>query len=199
MRTEFRIKGGPKRRRSWLAVAALVLALGLVVALALAGVLQDRMQRAVYPLEYEQTIRSASAEYGMEPALVAAVIHTESRFDPQARSDQNAYGLMQIVPSTAGYVARQSDIQGNFREPETNIRLGVWYLDYLEERYAGSERLMLAAYNAGEGTVDGWLQDESFDISQDIPYPETASYVEDVRETRDTYASLYGENLNREP
>ena len=105
---------------------------------------------------------------------------------------------MQIVPSTAGYVSRQSQIPGNFREPETNIRLGVWYLEYLEERYAGSERLMLASYNAGEGTVDTWLQDESFDISQDIPYPETASYVEDVRETRDTYADLYGTNLNRE-
>lgn len=199
MRTEFKTKGRSRRRRSWLAAAAIVLALGAVVALVLAGVLQDRMQRVIYPLEYEQVIRSASAEYDMEPALVAAVIHTESGFDPQAQSDQNAYGLMQLVPSTAGYVARQSDIQGDFREPETNIRLGVWYLNYLEERYAGSERLMLAAYNAGEGTVDGWLQEESFDISQDIPYPETASYVEDVRETRDTYADLYGENLNREP
>ncbi len=176
-----------------------MLALGAVVALVLAGVLQDRMQRVIYPLEYEQVIRSASAEYDMEPALVAAVIHAESGFDPQAQSDQNAYGLMQLVPSTAGYVARQSGIQGDYREPETNIRLGVWYLNYLEERYAGSERLMLAAYNAGEGTVDGWRQDESFDISQDIPYPETASYVEDVREARDTYADLYGENLNREP
>lgn len=191
-------KGRPGRRRKRLAVAVLVLVAGIILALLLADVLQDRMQRAVYPLEYEQTIRSASAERDIDPALVAAVIHTESHFDPQARSDQNAYGLMQLVPSTAGYVSRQSDIQGDFREPETNIRLGVWYLNYLEDRYAGSERLMLAAYNAGEGTVDGWTQDESFDVSQDIPYPETASYVEDVRETRDTYADLYGENLNRE-
>ena len=199
MRTELGTKGRTRRRRGWLAIAALALVLGVVAALILADGLQDRMQRAIHPLEHEQVIRSASEEYDMEPALVAAVIHTESGFDPQAQSDQNAYGLMQLVPSTAGYVSRQSDIQGNFREPETNIRLGVWYLNYLEERYAGSERLMLAAYNAGEGTVDGWLQDESFDVSQDIPYPETASYVEDVRETRDTYASLYGENLNREP
>ena len=197
MPAESRTKSSPRRRRK-IALAALVLALVVIGILILAGVLQDRMQRAVYPLEYEQTIRSASAEHGMEPALVAAVIHTESSFDPQARSEQNAHGLMQLVPSTAGYVARQSSIQGDFREPETNIWMGVWYLNYLEERYAGSERLMLAAYNAGEGTVDGWLQDESFDVSQDIPYSETASYVEDVRETRDTYSNLYGENLNRE-
>ena len=199
MRTEFKTKGRTRRRKGWLAIAALALVLGVFAALILADSLQDRMQRAIHPLEYEQTIRSASEEYGMDPALVAAVIHTESRFDPQAQSDQNAYGLMQILPATAQAISRQSEIQGDFREPETNIQMGVWYLNYLEERYAGSERLMLASYNAGEGTVDGWLQDESFDVSQDIPYPETASYVEDVRESRDTYADLYGENLNREP
>lgn len=197
MRREPGVKRRAKPRGGRLAVVVLVLGVVAVAALVLVSGLQERMQRAMYPLEYEQTIRSASQEYGLEPALVAGVIHTESRFDPQARSEQNAYGLMQIVPSTAGYVSRQSDIQGNFRDPETNIWLGVWYLDYLRERYAGGERLMLAAYNAGEGTVDGWLQDESFDVSQDIPYPETENYVEDVREARDTYAELYGENLVR--
>jgi soluble lytic murein transglycosylase len=169
----------------------------LLLALALTSNVQEGLRRSLYPLNHEQTIRSASQEYGIEPALVAAVIHTESEFDPDARSDQNAYGLMQIVPDTARNISRQSGIEGDYREPRVNIRMGVWYLDHLEDRYAGSERLMLAAYNSGEGTVDGWLQDESFNVRQDIPYPETASYVVDVRESRDAYAELYGSDLGR--
>lgn len=176
-------------------MAVVVFAALALLAVLLTSSMQDGLRRSLYPLEYEQTIRSASAEQGVDPALVAAVIHTESGFDPEARSDQNAYGLMQILPETAQVISRQSGIQGDFRDPRVNIRMGVWYLSYLTERYAGSERLALAAYNAGEGTVDTWLQDESFSIRQDIPYPETASYVVDVRETRDSYAELYGANL----
>jgi soluble lytic murein transglycosylase len=176
-------------------VAVVVFAVLVLLALLLTSSMQDGLRRSLYPLDYEETIRSASAEQSMEPALVAALIHTESGFDPQARSDQNAYGLMQILPSTAEVISQRSGIQGDFREPRVNIRMGVWYLAYLQERYAGSERLALAAYNAGEGTVDTWLQEESFDIREDIPYPETASYVVDVRETRDSYAELYGSNL----
>lgn len=169
----------------------------MAVALLFTSSLRDELRRAMYPLEYEQTIRSASAEYDMEPALVAAVIHTESSFDPQAESSQRAYGLMQLVPDTAQFISQQSGIRGDYRSPEVNIRLGVWYLDYLDGRYAGDEHLMLAAYNSGEGTVDGWLRDESFDVRRNIPYPETESYVEDVLESRDAYAELYGDDLNR--
>lgn len=176
-------------------MAAAVFAALALLALLLTSSMQEGLRRSLYPLEYEQTIRSASAEQGLEPALVAAVIHTESGFDPEARSNQNAYGLMQILPETAQVISQGSGIQGDFRDPRVNIRMGVWYLSYLTERYAGSERLALAAYNAGEGTVDTWLQDESFNIRRDIPYPETASYVVDVRETRDSYAELYGPNL----
>lgn len=177
-------------------VAVVVFAALALLALLLTSSMQDGLRRSLYPLDYEETIRSASAEQSMEPALVAAVIHIESRFDPQARSDQNAYGLMQILPATAQVISQRSGIRGDFRDPRVNIRMGVWYLSYLTERYAGSERLALAAYNAGEGTVDTWLQEESFNIRRDIPYPETASYVVDVRESRDAYAELYGPNLN---
>lgn len=178
-------------------MAVLVFAILALLALLLTSSMQDGLRRSLYPLNHEETIRAASAERGMEPALVAAVIHTESGFDPEARSDQNAYGLMQLVPETATYISQESGIQGDYRNPRVNIRMGAWYLSYLEGRYFGDEHLMLAAYNSGEGTVDGWLQDDSFDVRRNIPYPETESYVEDVLETRESYAELYGENLNR--
>ena len=120
-------------------------------------------------MRYEETIRQASRENGLEPAFVAGVIHTESRFRPDAESSQEAYGLMQMLPATAEFVQRRSGIEGDFRDPRTNIRLGTWYLGYLGERYNGDERLMLAAYNSGEGTVDGWISEEGFDIAKDIP------------------------------
>ncbi len=179
---------------------ALVLALALaLILLPLALQAPDAVRQAVYPLEYEQTIREASRQNGLEPAFVAGVIYTESRFRPEARSPQRAYGLMQMLPETARFVRQRSGIEGNFRDPETNIRLGTWYLAYLGERYRGNERLMLAAYNSGEGRVDAWISDRGFDIAEDIPFKETRDYVENSLAARQTYGDLYGVDLSRDP
>ena len=148
-------------------------------------------------MRYEETIRQASRENGLEPAFVAGVIHTESRFRPDAESSQEAYGLMQMLPETAEFVQRRSGIEGDFRDPRTNIRLGTWYLGYLGGRYNDDERLMLAAYNSGEGTVDGWISEEGFDIAKDIPFKETREYVERSLEARQRYEDLYGRDLRR--
>ena len=129
---------------------------------------------------------------------MAGVIYAESRFEPEARSHQRAYGLMQMLPETARFVQQRSGIRGDFRDPETNIKLGTWYLAYLGERYRGDERLMLAAYNSGEGTVDGWISDEGFDIARDIPFQETKDYVENSLQARQTYEELYGRDLRRD-
>jgi len=168
-----------------------------LVALPFALDAPETVRKAVYPLRYEETIRQASRENGLEPAFVAGVIHTESRFRPDAESSQEAYGLMQMLPATAEFVQRRSGIEGDFREPRTNIRLGTWYLGYLDERYRGDERLMLAAYNSGEGTVDGWISEEGFDIAKDIPFEETREYVERSLEARQRYEDLYGRDLRR--
>lgn len=176
----------------------LVLAAAAVAVLvALPFVLQvpDAVRREIYPLRYEEAIREASRENGLEPAFVAGVVYTESRFRPDARSSQNAYGLMQILPGTAAFVAERAEIRGDFRDPEVNLRLGTWYLGYLEEKYRGDERLMLAAYNSGEGQVDEWVLEEGFDVSRDIPFAETRHYVENVLAARETYRELYGEDL----
>jgi soluble lytic murein transglycosylase len=127
------------------------------------------------------------------------VIYTESRFRPDAESHRGAYGLMQLLPGSARFIQRKSGIEGDYRDPEVNIRLGTWFLGYLNDRYKGDERLMLAAYNSGEGTVDAWVSEESFDIAKDIPYKETRHYMKNALEARETYQELYGKNLQQSP
>ena len=157
----------------------------------------ETVRKTIYPLEYEATIREVSAEHDLEPTFVAAVVYTESRFRPDARSHRGAYGLMQLLPQTAKFIQERSGIEGDWRDPETNLRIGVWYLSYLEDRYMGDERLMLAAYNSGESQVDAWVSDGGFDVGEDIPFRETREYVENVLEARQTYEELYGRNLYR--
>jgi soluble lytic murein transglycosylase len=183
------------RRRRWLLALLAVLA-GLAALPFLLGA-PDTLRKAVYPLRYEETIREASRQNGLEPTFVAGVIYAESRFRPDAESHREAYGLMQMLPETARFVGKKSGIEGDFRDPRTNIRLGTWYLGYLDNRYRGNERLMLAAYNSGEGTVDGWVSDEGFDIAKDIPFKETREYVERSLDAQKKYEDLYGEDLHR--
>lgn len=172
-----------------LAVLALVAVLGALAA-------PDLVRRVTHPLKYEGEIRASAAEYGVEPSLVAAVIKAESRFDPEATSSRGAYGLMQLLPETARFVSERAGIRGDYRDPETNIRIGTRYLSYLHSRYDGDQRLALAAYNSGEGRVDRWLSGGDFDVSRDIPFAETRDYVENVLESQRTYEELYGRDLD---
>lgn len=188
---------GRSRTRRRRGVLALLAVLAGLVALPFALGAPETVRKAVYPLRYEETIRQASRENGLEPTFVAGVIYAESRFRPDAESSQDAYGLMQMLPDTAEFVQRRSGIEGDFRDPRTNIRLGTWYLGYLDGRYRGNERLMLAAYNSGEGTVDGWISNDGFDIAEDIPFKETREYVERSLEARQEYEELYGKDLRR--
>ncbi len=188
---------GRSRTRRRHGVLALLAVLAGLVALPFALGAPEAVRKAVYPLRYEETIRQASRENGLEPTFVAGVIYAESRFRPDAESSQEAYGLMQMLPDTAEFVQQRSGIEGDFRDPRTNIRLGAWYLGYLDGRYRGNERLMLAAYNSGEGTVDGWISNDGFDIAEDIPFEETREYVERSLEARQKYEEIYGEDLRR--
>lgn len=158
--------------------------------------LPETVQKITHPLRYETQIQQAAQQNGLEPAFVAAVVYTESRFRPDAVSSENAFGLMQLLPETASFVQQRSGIQGDYRDPGVNLSLGSWYLEYLGEKYEGQERLTLAAYNAGEGRVDGWISREGFDIEEDIPFQETHEYVDNVLEARDVYRDLYGEDLS---
>ncbi len=103
---------------------------------------------------------------------------------------------MQLLPETARFVSKRSVIEGDYRDPKVNRRLGIRYLGYLKRRYSGDERLMLAGYNSGESRVDGWIR-EGLDLDRRIPFQETYDYVENVLEARNTYRELYGRNLDR--
>src|ERR687897_1142316 len=177
----------------------LLVVIGILAILPFALRVPDAVMRTMYPLRYEAIIRQASEENDLDPSFVAGVIYTESRFRPDAKSHRGAYGLMQLLPQSARFIQRKSSIKGDYRDPEVNVRLGTWFLGYLNDRYKGDERLMLAAYNSGEGNVDAWVSDQGFDIAKDIPYKETRHYVKNALQARKTYQELYGKNLQHHP
>lgn len=149
--------------------------------------------RLRYPLEYEHILRGHAENYDLDPALLAAVVYRESKFDPDARSSSGAVGLMQLLPETAKGIAlhtggsrfRVSDLY----DPEINVRYGAFYLRRLIRKY-GDQRLALAAYNAGQTNVDEWLASGG-----GIRFPETRQYVDEVMEARDIYARAYEDEL----
>jgi soluble lytic murein transglycosylase len=127
----------------------------------------------------------------------------ESRFRDQT-SVAGAKGLMQILPSTADYIAHKSGgtafVQGDLATPQINISYGSWYLRYLLQHYDGKELLALAAYNAGEGKVDEWYREasargEEFEAESHIPFPETRNYVTRVLDVRERYKREYKREL----
>ena len=147
-----------------------------------------------YPLQYFDVIHECAIEYGLPPELVCAVIHAESKFDKDAISDKGAAGLMQIVESTAYWLAPKigmSDFDyAQIFDPEINIRLGSYYLSMLEQQY-GDIDMALCAYNAGNGNVDQWLQDSEYSDDGktliDIPFRETREYVKRVTGNQKIY------------
>ncbi|HBC92191.1 MAG TPA: lytic transglycosylase [Pelotomaculum sp.] len=159
----------------------------------------DSIFRFFNPLPYHDTITFYGKVYNVDPALIAAVIKAESNFDSEAVSVRGARGLMQIMPETGLWAADQTgestfDSELLF-DPETNIKLGTWYLSDLGKEFDGSTVLILAAYNGGRGNVKDWLAGKTLinpeaSISQ-IPFPETRYYVKKVLLYYRLYSYLY--------
>jgi soluble lytic murein transglycosylase len=142
--------------------------------------------RARYPIKYEEIIQGHARNYDLEPALIAAVIYRESKFDARAGSSAGAIGLMQLTPATAKGIALRTGGTGfelsDLYNPELNVRYGSWYLRHLLDTYDGDVRKALAAYNGGRGNVE-----------RGVIYPETKEYVDRVLVTRDAYRRAYPE------
>jgi soluble lytic murein transglycosylase len=195
------------RRRRVLRRRAFLLAMVALVAVGVAVVIAPWADKAVQelslPLRHEDVIRQQAREKHLDPSLIAGVIYVESHFIDQT-SHAGAKGLMQLMPSTADYIARKSGgtkfVQGDLATPQVNISYGSWYLRYLLTKYHGNEALALAAYNAGEGKVDQWWADarakgQSFDVAHHIPFPETRAYVQKVLQARRDYRHQYAKEL----
>jgi len=186
------------RRRRRVALASAVVAAGIAVGvlLGVVGKVDQAIQELTLPLRHEDIIRQQAGEKGIDASLVAAVIYAESRFRDQT-SSAGARGLMQITPDTAMDIARRSEAQTfvlkDLGDPQINISYGTYHLRDLLELYDGNEVAALAAYNAGPGQVDEW---GGADLKlENIRYPETRAYVEDVLDKRDEYRSEYAREL----
>jgi soluble lytic murein transglycosylase len=185
------------RRRRLAALGTTAVLLGVLVgALIAGGVFDHALQELTLPLRHEDVIRQQADEKGVDAALIAAVIYSESKFRDQT-SSAGARGLMQITPEAADTIARNSEATTfelkDLGDPEINIRYGTFLLAELLERYQGDEAAALAAYNAGPGNADRWGGSEL--TVETIPFPETRAYVEEVLEKRDEYRREYASEL----
>jgi soluble lytic murein transglycosylase len=175
------------------AFAAIAIVLG-VVAL---GVNQAARKLSL-PLTNAGVIREQASAKHLDPALIAAVIYAESKFEPHP-STAGAQGLMQILPATAYYLAHLSGgtrfHASDLATPSVNIAYGSYYLRYLLDHYHGNEMLAVAAYNGGLANVDSWVahaNDEGHALSANaIPFPETREYVRRVMDAQQLYRTTY--------
>lgn len=192
-------KSSPSRSFLRMLVGLAVIA---VLIVAIASRFQHMAGNPGLPLSDAAVIREQAADKHLDPALIAGVIYAETKFDPRT-SSAGALGLMQILPTTADYIAHLS---GGFRfttsdlaTPKINVAYGSWYLRYLLDHYEGNEMEAVAAYNGGLANVDGWVakaREEGRTLTRaDIPFPETRAYVERVMRAQLEYRALYARQL----
>lgn len=179
----------------------LVCGLIILILIVFLMVFKNKIQRIFYPKSYEEFVSMYSDEYGVDENLVFAVIKAESNFQEDAVSHKDALGLMQIMKETAEDVARKYNIEIDFNNSEreilnvqNNIKIGTKYLAVLLEKYKNIE-VAVAAYNAGIGTVDNWIEkgiikSDGSDI-ENIPYKETNNYVRKILRNYKVYQDLY--------
>jgi soluble lytic murein transglycosylase len=168
--------------------------------------LPTEIMQVIFPLTYWPSIQREAKARGLDPYLVAALIAQESTFDPKIRSAANAWGLMQILPSTGRRVARQIGIRrfsnATLTNPELNLKIGTAYFASLVKRFGGTY-YALASYNAGENRIERWKQErpgmDEDEFIDDIPFPETQNYVKRILGTAEDYRMLYGPDGEGKP
>ena len=178
----------------------------LIVLIVIVFLVKDNLLNLLYPKTYQEVVSTYAEKYNVEENLIFALIKAESNFDKDAISNRKAIGLMQLMEDTAREVANKNDIDMKFDKPieelrqvDKNIEIGTCYLSTLMEKYQNKE-VALAAYNAGIGTVNGWIEKEIIkedgsDI-ENIPYKETNNYVRKILRDYKIYEYLYDNKSN---
>jgi peptidoglycan lytic transglycosylase len=153
--------------------------------------------QVIFPVAYWDVIQKHATANNLDPYLMAALVAQESTFVADIRSHANAYGLMQLLPSTARLTARKINLRYTTRaltDPELNVRLGMANFASTLKQF-GDVYLALASYNAGDRVVRRWMQErpglEREEFIDDIPYPETQNYVKRILGTAEDYRRLY--------
>ena len=160
---------------------------------------QNWILKKIYKLDYMEFVEKYSEEYGVDKFLILAIIKNESNFKPNIDSHMGAIGLMQLMESTAMEISNEIHdeeiIKEELYDPEMNIKIGTKYFSYLVKHYNGNEALALAAYNAGMGNVDKWIEEgiikENGSDLENIPYKETNNYVRKILRDYKIYINLW--------
>lgn len=199
-RTPSHAKSGGAKKSFW-AIAAVIAVIAVCFTSShLMNKNNQEFLKTQYPIKYSEYVEEYCRKYNVSKALVYAVIRTESGFREDAGSSAGALGLMQIIPETFEWLQLMREAVGDYvtddlYKPEINIDYGVYFLSYLLEKYE-SEECAVAAYNAGFGAVDEWLEtpeNSSDGIHLDyIPFDETREYVKRVESAKEMYQQIYG-------
>ena len=160
--------------------------------------IENKILKYLFPIKHEEYVYKYSEELNIDPMLTFAIIKTESNFDKNAQSKSGAIGLMQLMDGTAREQAEKLDIKYSkeiLYEPEINLKLGLNYFNTLLDYYNQNYILAFAAYNAGLGNVENWINEEIIkedgtDI-ENIPFKETNMYVRKVIRNYEMYKELY--------
>ncbi len=153
----------------------------------------------VFPRPYWDQLTEDAKSEGLDPFLVASLIRQESEFNPTAVSRANAYGLMQLLPSTGKMLAKKDGDKhfstGELLNPTVNLKLGTMDLKRSIDKYNGEVAYALAAYNAGDTPVHNWIALNDYkDVAEwveSIPYTETREYVQGILRNREVYRAVY--------
>lgn len=163
---------------------------------------QTAYWQALYPFPFVDSIDNWAKQRQLNPMLVTALIRQESRFEPKIESSAGAIGLMQVMPDTADWVAKQIGLgKYTMSNPNDNINLGTWYLNYTHQEYNNNSLFAVASYNAGPGSVADWIDRFGFSdpdaFVEQIPFSETKGYVESVFENYWNYMRLYNPDVSQ--
>lgn len=150
------------------------------------------IRRNFAPIRYQEKIDKYASKHSIEAELLTALIYVESRFNKYSRSPKGAVGLMQLMPSTALWVAEKLEYKNfeleDLNDPEVNIKFGSWYFSYLYQKFDKDLIKTIAAYNAGESNVKKWINNGwKGDIEQQLPFKETDNFVRRVISTKEYY------------